>query len=47
MRKKYIAPDMETVKFVLNDVIMYSVPESSIPEIIGGDDDEGGEIEGL
>lgn len=44
MRKEYVAPEMETVKFDLKDVILASL-EETIPEIIGGDDD-GGDILG-
>ena len=41
MRKEYVAPEMETVKFELHDVILYSIPEETIPEVIGGDGDGG------
>ena len=36
MKKIYIAPEMETVRFDLKDVILASILESSIPETIGG-----------
>ena len=44
MRKKYVAPEMETVKFDFKDVIRTSIIEETIPEIIIGDDD-GGELD--
>lgn len=46
MRKKYVAPDMETVKFELKNVILASIEEETIPEVIGGDKD-GGIIDGF
>lgn len=36
MKKEYITPDMETVKFTLRDVILGSIIEETIPENIGG-----------
>ncbi len=43
MRKKYVSPELETVKFDLKDVILYSIEEETIPEEIGGGgSDEGG-----
>ena len=45
MRKEYMSPELETVKISLKEVILSSPLESSIPEIIGGDDD-GGELSG-
>ena len=44
MKKKYSAPELETVKFDLKDVILSSPTEPTIPEIIGGDGD-GGELD--
>ena len=47
MRKKYVSPELETVKFNLKEVILSSLPvEETIPEIIGGDDD-GGVLDGF
>lgn len=43
MRKLYVAPEMEIVKFTLKDVIMGSPIESSIPEQ-GETMPEGGEL---
>ena len=40
MKKKYVAPEWETVKLTLTSVIMTSILESSIPEVIGGDKGE-------
>lgn len=46
MKKKYVAPEMETVKITVQDVILSSILESSIPEVIGGDDGgEGSELD--
>lgn len=45
MRKEYVTPELETVKFDLMDVLSASPTEATIPEIIGGDDDDG-ELEG-
>lgn len=45
MKKKYIAPDLETIMFDPKDVIATSPTEATIPEIIGGDDN-GGDLEG-
>ena len=39
MKKKYVIPELETVKFDLKDTIMSSPLESSIPENIGGDNE--------
>ena len=36
MRKKYISPELETVKFELKNVILASIEEETIPEVIGG-----------
>lgn len=44
MRKEYVSPELETVKFTMKDVILASIIEETIPEVIGGDDD-GGEID--
>ena len=44
MRKEYVTPELETVKFTLRDVILASITEETLPEVIGGDDEEGGEI---
>ena len=42
MRKEYIVPELETVKFGLKEVILSSLPtEETLPEVIGGDDDGG------
>ena len=41
MRKEYMTPEFETVKFHLKDVILASIIEGTIPEVIGGDDDGG------
>lgn len=40
MRKEYVSPELETVKFDLKNVILASIEEETIPEVIGGD--EGG-----
>lgn len=40
MRKKYVSPELETVKFTMKDVILASIIEETIPEIIGGDEEE-------
>lgn len=40
MKKEYVAPEWETVKLTLTSVIMTSILESSIPEVIGGDKGE-------
>lgn len=36
MKKIYITPELETVRFDLKDVILSSPTEPTIPEIIGG-----------
>lgn len=46
MKKKYVAPELETVKFDLKNVILASIEEETIPEIIGGDK-EGGTLDGF
>lgn len=46
MKKEYISPKFDTFKVALEDVILSSILEDKIPEIIGGDDD-GGIIEGF
>lgn len=46
MKKKYVAPELETVKFDLKNVILASIEEETIPEIIGGDE-EGGTLDGF
>lgn len=43
MRKEYVSPDLETVKFDLKDVILASIIEETIPEIIGGGGSESGD----
>ena len=43
MKKEYISPEFEKHEVTLKDVILASILEETIPEIIGGDD-EGGEI---
>ena len=46
MKKKYVAPEMETVKIAIHEAILSSILESSIPEVIGGDDNgEGSELD--
>ena len=48
MRKEYIAPELETVKFGLKEVILSSLPvEETLPEIIGGDDEDSSTIDGF
>ncbi len=45
MRKEYVSPELETVKLITTNIIMTSILESSIPEVIGGDKgEESGEI---
>ncbi len=46
MRKEYVSPEMETVKFAVRDVILASIVEETIPEVIGGGGSSGGEIIG-
>ena len=46
MRRKYVSPDFETVKFEFKNVILASIEEETIPEVIGGDDD-GGVLDGF
>ena len=41
MKKKYVAPELETVKFDLKNVILASIEEETIPEIIGGGEEDG------
>ena len=43
MRKEYVSPEMETVKFAMKDIILASIIEETIPEVIGGGS-SGGEI---
>lgn len=45
MRRDYISPDLETVKFTLKDVILSSPTEATIPEEIVDPIDDGGSIE--
>ena len=47
MKKIYTTPEMEMVRFDLTDAILGSIDESELPSTIGGDDDEGGLIDGL
>ena len=39
MRKEYTSPELEMVKFTMRDVILASIIEETIPEVIGGDGD--------
>ena len=41
MRKEYMTPEFETIKFHLKDVILSSPTEAPIPEVIGGDNHGG------
>lgn len=36
MKKKYVVPELDTVKFTMKDVILASIEEETIPEVIGG-----------
>lgn len=45
MKKEYIAPELETVKFSLRDVLIDSIIEETIPEVIGGGGDSSGVID--
>ena len=36
MRKEYITPELEVVKITMKDVIMASIIEETLPEVIGG-----------
>lgn len=45
MKKTYVTPELETIRFDLKDVLNGSPIEPTIPEIIGGDDN-GGDLEG-
>lgn len=36
MKKKYVTPELETIRFDLKDVILASIIEETIPEVIGG-----------
>lgn len=47
MKKKYVAPELETVKFDLKNVILASIEEETIPEIIGGGGEEDGTLDGF
>ena len=42
MRKEYVTPELETVKFDLKNVILASIEEETIPEVIGGGGSESG-----
>lgn len=42
MRKEYVAPELEAIRFTLKNVILASIEEETVPEIIGGG---GGESE--
>ncbi len=43
MKKEYLCPEFEKHEVTLEDVILGST-EERIPEIIGGDDEGGGEV---
>lgn len=45
MRKEYVTPELETVKFDLKNVILASIEEETIPEVIGGGEGGGGTID--
>ena len=47
MRKEYVTPELETVKFDLKNVILASIEEETIPEVIGGDGESGGTLDGF
>ena len=40
MKKKYTAPDFELIQFLLNDVILTSPTEESLPEQFATEGDE-------
>lgn len=41
MKKEYKSPEFELFKVTLKDVILASILEEKIPEVIGGDEDGG------
>lgn len=43
MKKEYISPEFEKFKITLEDVILSSILEETIPEVIGGDEEGGGD----
>ncbi|MBQ5347697.1 MAG: hypothetical protein IIU39_06595 [Ruminococcus sp.] len=43
MKKEYVSPEFDLFKVTLEDVILASILEETIPEIIGGDEEEGGD----
>lgn len=39
MRKEYVAPELEEIRFTLKNVILASIEEETVPETIGGGGD--------
>lgn len=40
MKKEYLSPDFEVLSVELKDVLYVSVTEPTLPEIIGGGDED-------
>lgn len=47
MKKRYISPELEVIRYTLIDVLSSSPTEETIPEVIGGGSGDEIEIGGL